>query len=206
MITPPALLCFRDDLRLGDNPALTAAVDSGAPVIAVYVLDEESAGVRPLGAAARWWLHQSLASLRDGLDELGIPLVLRRGRTQEVIAGLAAESGATSVFWNRRYGLAERSVDAALKSELRASGLAVQSFAASLLFEPWTITTGAGAPYAVFTPYWRRIGSLPEPRLPLPTPAALPAAEARASAGLAATLGGDALDDWGLQPRPDWAG
>ncbi|HEY9424949.1 MAG TPA: deoxyribodipyrimidine photo-lyase [Microterricola sp.] len=207
MTAAPALLCFRDDLRLSDNPALTAAIDSGGPVIAVYVLDEESAGVRPLGGAARWWLHQSLTSLRAGLDELGIPLVLRRGAARQLIVELAAESGAGAVFWNRRYGLAERTVDAALKTELRAGGTTVQSFAASLLFEPWTVSTGAGAPYSVFTPYWRRIGSLPEPRLPLPTPAAMPAADARAAAGLVLTLGGDELDDWGLQPsRPDWAG
>ncbi|RZU66533.1 deoxyribodipyrimidine photo-lyase [Microterricola gilva] len=207
MTTAPALLCFRDDLRLGDNPALTAAIDAGGPVLAVYVLDEESDGVRPLGAAARWWLHQSLSSLRAQLAAIGIPLLLRRGRADSVIAGLAAESGAMSVFWNRRYGLAERTVDAALKSELRAAGVTAQSFAASLLFEPWTVSTGSGAPYSVFTPYWRRLIALPEPRLPLPTPAGPGAADAAAAAGFAATLAGDELDAWELQPsRPDWAG
>jgi deoxyribodipyrimidine photo-lyase len=182
-------------------------MDSGSPVIAVYVLDEESAGVRPLGAAARWWLHQSPESLRSGLAELGIPLLLRRGAAEAVITGLVAESGAAAVFWNRRYGLAERTVDAALKTALRADGTSAQSFAASLLFEPWTVSTGSGSPYSVFTPYWRRIQSLPEPRLPLPTPAARTEPDARATAAHAAALGGDDLDDWGLQPSgPDWAG
>ncbi|MET1020506.1 MAG: deoxyribodipyrimidine photo-lyase, partial [Microterricola sp.] len=167
-MTAPALLCFRDDLRLSDNPALTAAIDAGGPVIAVYVLDEESDGVRPLGAAARWWLHQSLTSLRADLAAIGIPLLLRRGAAQRVVVELAAETGAGAVFWNRRYGLAERTVDAALKTELREAGLGAESFAASLLFEPWTVSTGTGAPYSVFTPFWRRILSLPEPRLPLP--------------------------------------
>ena len=62
-MTAPSLVWFRDDLRLADNPALRAAVDRGAPVVALFVLDEESPGFRALGGAARWWLHHSLESL-----------------------------------------------------------------------------------------------------------------------------------------------
>ena len=59
----PSIVWFRDDLRLADNPALRAAIDRDEPVIGLYVLDEETPGIRPLGGAARWWLHHSLASL-----------------------------------------------------------------------------------------------------------------------------------------------
>ncbi len=198
-----ALVWFRDDLRVADNPALTDAVATGGPVLALYLLDEVSAGIRPLGGASRWWLHQSLESLRSSLDVLGIPLVLRRGPAASVVPAVAAESGADAVFWNRRYGRAERTVDAALKLELRAAGLHVQSHAASLLHEPWTISTGAGAPYSVFTPFWRRAASLPEPRLPLP----VPAAAARLPDTPPNEPASDPLHSWGLQPsRPDWAG
>ena len=69
----PSIVWFRDDLRVADNPALRAAVDDGAAV-ALYVLDEESPGIRPHGGAARWWLHHSLTALREELDELGVPL------------------------------------------------------------------------------------------------------------------------------------
>ncbi|HEY8333030.1 MAG TPA: deoxyribodipyrimidine photo-lyase, partial [Tardiphaga sp.] len=57
--TSPCIVWFRDDLRLSDHPALHAASKTGAPVICLYVLDEQSAGIRPLGGAARWWLAQS---------------------------------------------------------------------------------------------------------------------------------------------------
>ncbi|MGV2903502.1 deoxyribodipyrimidine photo-lyase, partial [Microbacterium sp. AGC62] len=77
-MTSPSLVWFRDDLRLADNPALRAAIDRGEPVIALYVLDEESPGIRPLGGAARWWLHHSLASLDARLRERGGALVRRR--------------------------------------------------------------------------------------------------------------------------------
>jgi deoxyribodipyrimidine photo-lyase len=41
--TRPALIWFRQDLRLADNPALQAAIASGAPVLPVYIHDDEAA-------------------------------------------------------------------------------------------------------------------------------------------------------------------
>ncbi|MGW9113753.1 cryptochrome/photolyase family protein [Microbacterium sp. NPDC055683] len=194
-----ALVWFRDDLRLADHPALRAALDTGEPVLGVYVLDEESPGVRPLGGAARWWLHHSLASLAGRLAEKGSALVLRRGSAAREIPRLVDDADARGVFWNRRYGGAEREVDAALKTALRERGVDARSSAASLLFEPWTVTTGAGAPYSVFTPFWRACLAMPAPRHPLPEP--------RDITGPARTPHSDALDDWGLLPSdPDWAG
>jgi len=192
----PTIVWLRDDLRIADNPALSAAVGRGGPVIVLYLLDESSPGVRPLGAASKWWLHHSLARLGEELSELGGALTLRRGEAAASIRALIDETGADAVHWNRRYGAA-RETDAALKSSLTDDGIEARSFQASLLFEPWTITTGAGGPYGVFTPYWKACLSRPEPRAPLPAPTRLD--------GLAP--GGDALDTWTLLPtRPDWAG
>jgi deoxyribodipyrimidine photo-lyase len=198
-VTAPAIVWFREDLRLDDNPALIAAVDSGRPLVAVYLHDDESPDVRPLGGAARWWLHQSLSSLAGSIAELGAELVLRKGPAAEEIPRLVEETGAEAIFWNRRYGAAERAVDADLKSRLRENGLEVASFAAALLFEPWTITTGSGTPYSVFTPFWRACLASPPPRAPLDEPESLP--------GWTGTVPSDSLDDWALEPtHPDWAG
>lgn len=198
-MSEPSIVWFRDDLRLADNPALRAAVDRGGPVIGLFVLDEESAGIRPLGGAARWWLHHSLRSLGERLSERGGSLVLRRGPAGRVVQEFASQAGAGAVFWNRRYGGPERAVDAELKVSLRARGLTVGSFAGSLLFEPWTVQTGTGTPYSLFTPFWRACRSMPPPRAPLPEP--------REIAGPAATPPSEDLDEWMLLPTaPDWAG
>ena len=93
-MTELTIVWLRDDLRLADNPALTAAVERGAPVLLVYVLDDESAEVRPIGAASRWWLHRSLESLAASA---GGNLVLRRGAAETVIPALVAETGADAV-------------------------------------------------------------------------------------------------------------
>ncbi len=183
---------------MADNPALNAALARDEPIIGLYVLDEASPGIRPLGAAARWWLHHSLASLEEQLREHGSTLILRRGPAVAAVSQAVADVGATAVAWNRRYAAAERAVDAALKDKLRAEGIEVRSFGGSLLFEPWTVRTGADAPFSVFTPFWRACLRLPAPRRPLPAPDRMPT--------LRQAPASEALDDWGLLPAHDWAG
>ena len=61
----PSLVWFRHDLRLGDNPALWAAVNRGAPVVCLYVLDDETPGDWAHGSASRWWLHHGLRALAE---------------------------------------------------------------------------------------------------------------------------------------------
>ncbi|WP_294181921.1 deoxyribodipyrimidine photo-lyase [uncultured Schumannella sp.] len=193
-MTAPVLVWLRDDLRVADNPALTAAVAHGGPVVVVVVHDEQSSDVRPLGGAARWWWHGSLAALAARLEELGAWLVLRRGAAEQVIPALVAEIGASAVVWNRRYTPA-RAIDARLRTRLTGEGIDVHSFAAALLVEPGTVLTGGGTPYRVFTPFWRAASAL-DMRSPLPAPERI--------RGL--RIDGDHLDDWGLLPsRPDWA-
>ena len=120
-----SIVWFRDDLRVADNPALLAAANDAATgdaasgvgsVVALYVLDEESAGIRALGGATKWWLHHALEDLALALEKVGIPLILRRGPGAATVAQLATELGAGALYWNRRYGGPEREVDAALMS------------------------------------------------------------------------------------------
>lgn len=194
-----AIVWLREDLRLADNPALRAGIEHGAPLTVVWILDDASAGVRPAGAASRWWLHESLTALADALIEHGSRLTLRHGPAAETIAALVDETGADGVFWNRRYGQAERAIDQGIKSSLKEQGVSVRSFAANLLWEPWTLRTGQGEPYKVFTPFWKATRATPPPRDPLPKPRTLPAPHQGA--------GSDDLADWHLQPTtPDWAG
>ena len=196
MSSGPAIVWLRNDLRLADNPALHAACATGAPVLVVYVRDEITRGSRPLGAAAQWWLHHSLQALSSDLETRGGSLVLRTGASPAVIEELVAATGASAVFWNRRYGLA-READASLKEALRDSGIRCESFAGSLLFEPWTIRTGEGNPFKVFTPFWRAALAGEPPRSPLPAPTTLTAV---------AGVPTESLEEWDLLPtQPDWS-
>ncbi len=105
-----------------------------------------------------------------------------------------------SDFLERVYDEGSRNRDARLKKSLNERGLRAESFKASLLFEPWEIKNQSGAPFKVFTPFWRACRAHASPGDPLPP-----------AEGIARTEGpgpaSDALDDWRLLPtNPDWAG
>lgn len=163
-----ALVWLRNDLRTADNPALTAAVASGLPVVALHI-EETDPSLRRRGSASRWWLHHSLTLLAEGLAKLGIRLETAEGEAEKTLLGAIKDNGATAVFWNRRYAPAQCEIDAAIKSHLKADGVHAESFAANVLVEPWDIATGAGKPYSVYTPFWNALRDRDIPT-PLPAP------------------------------------
>lgn len=204
------IVWFRDDLRVADHPALFSALeknDAGTLTIAVYVHDEVSEHVRPLGSAARWWLHHGLQELRTQLSELGVPLLLHQGTalekipqtTEHILDHFALAPENLSIYWNRRYGGGERAVDASLMALLRGRGATVSSFSGTLLHEPWTVQTQGNSPYKVFTPFYNAEQLIPL-RPALPAPSTIQPATALEM------LAGEELDSWGLLPRhPDWS-
>ncbi len=149
-----AIIWFRRDLRLNDNPALAMALANHSQVLPLYIhAPDEEAPWAP-GAASRWWLQHALADLDQQLDGR---LLLRRGASLTVLRELIRESGAAAVYWNRLYEPAVIARDTAVKQALRADGVLAQSANAALLCEPWDIQTKAGGPFRVFTPYWRSL-------------------------------------------------
>jgi len=193
----PLLIWFRSDLRRSDNPALHWAVGTGKPVIALYVLEGDFDGMRPLGGASKWWLHHSLARHGERLAKCGIQLVLKCGDPEKAISEVVTETGADTIAWNRRYDANAIAVDTDIKASLSSAGLTVRSFNGSLLVEPWEQKTRSGTPFRVFTPFWKSILAGPEPRTPL----SAPPAPVPSSVG-ASSLDLEALD---LLPDRNWA-
>ena len=190
----PVIIWLRRDLRLADNPALHAGVQSGKPLILLYI-DETNKG-RALGAASKVWLHHSLISLSNSISEKGGQLILRRGPAADVLNDIIAQTGADEVHWNRRYEGWAREIDQALKSNLKSRGLKVESHKANLLVEPWEVATKTGGFYKVFTPFWRaaRASFTVDPDLPIPM-----------NLNSFRGLGSDKVTDWNLLPASlDW--
>nr|WP_295383025.1 deoxyribodipyrimidine photo-lyase [Pseudoxanthomonas sp.] len=171
---PTALVWFRNDLRLDDNPALRMALDEGYTPLPVYIHAPEEEGGWAPGAASNAWRHRSLAALDAALRARGSALHLRTGPTAAALQDLLNESGARAVFWNRKYEPATQPRDAALKKQLREQGLRVESANGGLLFEPWDLATGQGTPYRVFTPFWRAARSRWHPSASWNAPDRLP--------------------------------
>ena len=165
----PSIVWFRNDLRLADNPALHAAKERGAPILCVFVLELDN-GLRPLGAASRWWLHHSLEVLAAALDAAGARLDVFSGEAGEIIPALAKKAQAGALLFNRRYGGSAVKLDERIEAAVASEDVAVDVYNGRLLFEPWDIKTKAGGSYGVYTPYWRAClaEGLPDETLPTP--------------------------------------
>ena len=192
----PAILWFRQDLRLADNPALVAAMAAG-PVLPVFILDDAAAGAWAPGGAGRWWLHHSLAALAADLKARGASLTLLSGRAETLIPALAQSGRAKQVHAGRMVEPFARERDRRIAEALEGVGAVLSLHTSALLAEPHRIRSGSGSPYAVYTPFSRAIFALGEPEAATPAPARIAAAPPAPD-----SLDLDAL---GLLPRRDWA-
>ncbi|MFN4097942.1 MAG: cryptochrome/photolyase family protein, partial [Sphingomonas sp.] len=187
-----SILWFRRDLRLSDQAALIAAAGEG-PVVPVYILDDDTPKHRAMGGASRWWLHHSLDSLDAALREKGSRLILRRGKCDEVLAALAEEVGTRRVHCIRHYEPWWRNAERAV-----AKRLELVCHDGNYLAPPGSVTTGAGEPYKIFTPFWRALQGRMPPAAPANRPREIPAPSSWPKS--------DRLEDWALLPtKPDWA-
>lgn len=184
------LVWFRQDLRIQDQPALAAAAARG-PVLGLYVLDDETPGRWKLGGASRWWLHHSLTALARELEKLGSTLILRRGRSSEVVRAVASEVGAGGIHATRHYEPWWREAEC-------ERGDFVILHDGDVLHEPSAIRSGAGKPFKIYGPYYRALESHLPPPEPRPAPERLE--------GPVTLPPSDRLEDWNLLPtRPNWA-
>lgn len=198
--TPPALVWFRQDLRLADHPALAAAVETGQPLLFAYVLDDETPNLRRLGGASRWWLHHSLRSLAADLHRHGATLHMFVGSALDVIPKLAQDAGASAAFWSRRYAAAEVDTDRRIEDTLAKAGIEVHSFNGSLGHEPDEVRPKTGGFYKVYSAYWKASQAALKIDDPIPAPKHWTNAAYRPK-----VFHPVSLDDLDLLPKRDWS-
>lgn len=163
----PIIIWLRNDLRLKDQPCFFEAAKRKKAIIPVYIYAPEEEGKWPFGAAAQWWLHHSLQSLKKDLKEQGVNLIIRKGNSLHQIEDLIKKSNAEAVFWTRRYEPYAIERDTKVKSALKNLNVEAISFNGQLLYEPWTISNKQGKPFQVFTPFYNHCLSLQPPREPI---------------------------------------
>ncbi len=192
----PQIVWFRRDLRLGDQAAVMLAASSG-PVLPVYVLDDDTPKHRRMGGASRWWLYHSLKSLANRLDALGSRLILRRGAAVDIIAEIARESGASAIHCLRHYEPWWRNAEKDLQKAL-GDIAELHRHDGNYLVPPGSVRSGNGAPYKIYTPFWKAL------REYMPPPQAAPAPQRLVAP--AEWPESDDLNDWSLLPiSPNWA-
>ena len=193
----PIIYWFRRDLRLCDNVALTKAINSGQPVICLYIYDEHSDNNWKIGSASKWWLNHSLLALSLSLKKLGVKLTLRQGDTIEVLQKVIQESNATALYFSKLYEPHQIKIEDIIHEKL-SNKVDIRRFKGYLLFEPESIRTGNNEPYKVFTPFYKTCLREFSTTKPLATPDKLFSYNKQ--------IESDRIQDWNLCPNnPDWA-
>lgn len=143
---------FRQDLRLSDNPSLSAAVENGN-VLPIYILDDYNPGHHTMGEASRVWLHYSLNKLNESLGGM---LRVFSGNATDIILGLMQKYKIKSVYWNMCYEPWQIKRDKVIKEALQKQNIHVKSFNGFLMIEPWEILKVDETPYKVFTAFYKK--------------------------------------------------
>ena len=154
---------FRRDLRVSDNVALSEAARRAETVIPVFIFEDAFRTGPEVGAARLAFLLKSVESLRKNLLGLGYTLVIRCGKSEDILPALANETGAQAVFANKRYEPYAQRRDERITSALLKVGVGLELFKDAVVWEEMEILTQMGNPYTVFTPYSKAWKAKPVP-------------------------------------------
>ncbi len=170
-----SLIWFRRDLRLADNPALSAGLERGE-VVPAFVIDPKLLNSDRVGEKRVAWLVANLRALDESLRERGSRLIVRRGEPAGVLRQLAHETQSTQVLFNLDVTPYARRRDARVALDLEQHGLTVEAFDDVTLHHPEDVVTLTGRPYQVFTAFKKAWLALPKPAADqvAPVPARLP--------------------------------
>ncbi len=150
------IVWFRRDLRLADQPALTAAFEACDEVIPLFVFDEPLLKSQVFGSACVNFMLGCLQELATALASRGIPLQWRQGDPVEAVVQAAREWKADIVYWNRDYEPVAVQRDRTVQQQLSSIGVIVRTFKDHVVFEAEEIRSAAGGPLRRYSAYRAR--------------------------------------------------
>jgi deoxyribodipyrimidine photo-lyase len=148
-----SLFWFRRDLRLEDNTGLYHALQSGFPVIPLFIFDDDILENLPENDARVTFIYDMLLKLKEQLHTIESSILIKKGKTIEVWNSLLAEYDVQQVFFNKDYEPYAIERDLMISSLLKENTIASFSFKDHVLFEEKEITKADGLPYTIYTPY-----------------------------------------------------
>lgn len=174
------LVWYRNDLRIHDHQALTEALkQNSATIIPVYCFDKRhfqttSFGFPKTGKFRAKFLIESVANLRESLQNLSTNLVVRYGLPEEVITQLAEQYKVTDVYFSEEATAEELLVENNLKKSLSHFNVNVNSFWQSTLYHPHNLPFSLSEIPELFTNFRKQVEKKSNVDSVLPTPTKLP--------------------------------
>lgn len=152
----PIIVWFRNDLRVHDHPALARAARDGSEIVPVFVLDPSIYAAKTSSANRNRFLLDCLKDLKQSLKKVGADLMVREGDPRSVLPELARDTGASAVYFSADYTPRALKRDRQVTDRLKEKGVGVKVFPGRLALDDITsLTTKAGTPHKVFTPFFR---------------------------------------------------
>ncbi len=157
------LVWFRNDLRLADNAALTAACKTGQPVQACFIVTPKQWKEHDWSPARVKIVLDHANALSQRLAELGIPMTFLEApdfnASVDVLGDLCRKLSIRHIHFNEEYGVNERRRDKSLKPAMDELGVEVSKYRDQTVAPVGSILTQQDEPYSVFTPFsrsWRK--------------------------------------------------
>ena len=179
------LVWFRRDLRLHDNPALSAACKECKEIVPLFVFDEPLLRRHVFGSACVGFMLGCLEDLRGSLAAKGLTLVWRTGEPIDTVLRTAQECAVDAVYWNRDYEPSAVARDRTVQQRLAQQGRLVRTFKDHVVFEAEEVRGLTGDPFQRYSAYrdrwWTQWRSAAPAPLPVPSfPSASPAVKVAA--------------------------
>lgn len=161
---PVVIFWFRRDLRLHDNRGLFHALNSGFPVLPVFIFDKSILDLLESKSDSRvTFIHQALEEMHKTLEKHGSGLHVEHGYPHEVLANLVDRFSVEAVYTNHDYEPQAIERDKRIGEQLRQRGIAFHTFKDQVVFEKEEVIKDDGNPYTVYTPYMKKWRSLCKP-------------------------------------------
>ena len=152
-----AIFWYRRDLRVTDNVALHFALQSGLPILPIFIFDENILQRLDDKLDRRVdFIHQSLQNVKAGLRKVGSDLLVLHGQPKAVWEKIFTEYQVKAVFSNHDYEKYGMERDSEIASLANSHNVSFKSFKDQCIFEKTEILSGSGTPYTVFSPYARK--------------------------------------------------
>jgi deoxyribodipyrimidine photo-lyase len=147
---------FRRDLRLDDNKGLFEALQSGIPVLPIFIFDKKIISQLPQDDARVNFIHDLLSKINVRLSEFGKSLAVFQGEPAAIFEKLASENKIENVYTNHDYEPYARQRDLAVFQVFKNHNIGFKTFKDQVIFEKSEVTKDDGTPYVVYTPYSRK--------------------------------------------------
>lgn len=152
-----AIFWFRRDLRIEDNHGLSLALESGLPVIPLFIFDTDILEeIEDKKDARVHFIHETLLKLKAKFESVHSDILIEKGQPKKVWQKIIKDYAVQSAFCNSDYEPYAVQRDLEIQALLKTKGIDFISCKDQVIFEKNEILKPDGRPYSIFTPYSKK--------------------------------------------------